>query len=103
LTVLYSFHVVEKTYSGSHVRLSGLSSNFGTETILFDSRELPTTLMQLLAKMPKISQAKPQSLQKTKRKKTRWMRYKNDWQTMIKKQDHNDPTHTVGRTKNTST
>ena len=46
---VYSFHVVEKTYSGSHVRLSGLSSNFGTETILFDSRELPTTLMQLLA------------------------------------------------------
>jgi len=67
---VYSFHVVQKTYSGSHVRLSGLSSNFGTETILFDSRELPTTLMQLLAKMPKISQAKPQSLQKTKRKKT---------------------------------
>jgi len=56
-----------------------------------DSRELPTTLMQLLAKMPKISQAKPQSLQKTKRKKTRWFRYKNDWQTMIKKQDHKIP------------
>jgi hypothetical protein len=45
----------KKLSFGSHVRLSGLSSNFGTETILFDSRELPTTLMQLLAKMPNFS------------------------------------------------
>jgi hypothetical protein len=62
----------KKLSFGSHVRLSGLSSNFGTETILFDSRELPTTLMQLLAKMPNFSLAVwpgPGGQQKAKDKK----------------------------------
>lgn len=75
LTVLYRyivFMLYKKLSFGSHVRLSGLSSNFGTETILFDSRELPTTLMQLLAKMPNFSLAVwpgPGGQQKAKDKK----------------------------------
>ena len=55
-------------------------------------------------KCPNFSQPGQQKNKKTTKKKKmvslqKWLA--ND--AMIKKQDHNDPTHTVGRTKNTST